>query len=238
MHRGPRGLTTPSGTYILVGMSTKTPSPRPTVAGRVRDPEATRERILECAFDEMYREGYGGASLDQILADSGVTKGALYYHFGSKAELAVAVIEEVIRPGFLALWIEPVMGTDRPIEALITTVRSNLAEVDDCFIECGCPLNNLSQELSASDERFRKHLNGVFDDARSRLARALKHGQELGTVRAEVDVTAVASFVLAGLEGLATTLKTSRDLGVAMAAGEVFLRFLDTLATDAARPAA
>lgn len=205
------------------------PHPPKPVTGRVRDPEATRERILECAFDEMYREGYGGASLDQILADSGVTKGALYHHFGSKAELAVAVIEEVIRPRFLALWIDPVTGADDPVTALVATIRANLADVDDCFIQCGCPLNNLSQELSASDELFRKHLNGVFDQARRTLANALLHGQEMGTVRTDSDPRAVASFILAGLEGLATTLKTSRDLEVAVAAGEVFLRFLESL---------
>lgn len=209
-------------------MFTQTPPPKP-ITGRVRDPEATRERILECAFDEMYREGYGGASLDHILADSGVTKGALYHHFGSKADLAVAVIEEVIRPRFLSLWIDPVTGADDPVSALVATVRANLADVDDCFIQCGCPLNNLSQELSASDELFRKHLNGVFDQARRTLAKALIHGQEVGTVRAGVDPHAVASFVLVGLEGIATTLKTSRDLGVAMAAGEVFLHFLESL---------
>ena len=209
-------------------MFTQTPLPKP-VSGRVRDPEGTRERILECAFDEMYREGYGGASLDDILADSGVTKGALYHHFGSKAELAVAVIEEVIRPRFLALWIDPVVGTQDPVSALVDTLRTNLADVDDCFIQCGCPLNNLSQELSATDELFRKHLNGVFDQARRKLAEALTHGQQVGTVRLEVDPRAVATFILAGLEGLATTLKTSRDLGAALAAGEVFLHFLESL---------
>jgi TetR/AcrR family transcriptional repressor of nem operon len=139
---------------------------RKPVVGRVRDPEATRERILECAFDEMYEKGYAGASLDQILSDSGVTKGALYHHFGSKADLAVAVIDEIIRPRFLQLWVDPVKGSDDPIATLIETTRANFSEVDSRFVEWGCPLNNLSQELANSDEKFRTHLNGVFEAGR------------------------------------------------------------------------
>ena len=70
------------------------------------------------AFDEIYEKGYAGASLDEILADSGVTKGALYHHFGSKAELGVAIIDEVILPFALRQWVEPLRGTDDPITAL------------------------------------------------------------------------------------------------------------------------
>lgn len=211
---------------------------RKAATGRVRDPEATRERILECAFDEMYRKGYAGASLDRILADSGVTKGALYHHFQNKAALAVAVIDEVIRPRFLELWVDPVRSQDDPIDALIRNTRLQLAEVDECFVECGCPLNNLSQELSNADELFRTHLNRVFEQARGRLAGALAHGQGKGTVRRDLDPAAIASFILSGLEGLATTLKTSRDRAATVAAAEVFLRLLESLKPGTGLPSA
>ena len=55
------------------------------VLGRTRDPEGTRAILVESAFREIHAHGYAGASLDRILANSGVTKGALYHHFKSKA---------------------------------------------------------------------------------------------------------------------------------------------------------
>lgn len=83
-------------TYKLVGMlARKHPKAR---KRRSRDPERTRERLLQAAFREIYRSGFQSASLDTILAAAGVTKGALYYHFDSKEALGYAVVEEVIAP--------------------------------------------------------------------------------------------------------------------------------------------
>ena len=60
-----------------------------------RNPKATRELLLEAAFWEIFRSGFQAASLDAILKETGVTKGALYPHFPSKAALGHAVIDEV-----------------------------------------------------------------------------------------------------------------------------------------------
>ncbi len=65
-------------------------------ARRLRNPEHTRKRLLKAAFQEVYRSGFQSASLDTILAATGVTKGALYYHFEGKEALGLAVVEEVI----------------------------------------------------------------------------------------------------------------------------------------------
>ena len=77
--RSPNLLLTPRGklTYILVGrLVCKRPKGR---KRRLRDPEHTRNLLLQVAFREVYRWGLQGAGLDTILA----TTGALYYHFGS-----------------------------------------------------------------------------------------------------------------------------------------------------------
>ena len=51
---------------------------------RSRDRERTRECLLQAAFREGLKSGFERAGLDTILAATAVTKGALYYHFGSK----------------------------------------------------------------------------------------------------------------------------------------------------------
>ena len=55
---------------------------------RLRDPERTREDLLQAAFREVHRSGFQSAGIDTILAATNVTKGALYYHFDSKEALA------------------------------------------------------------------------------------------------------------------------------------------------------
>lgn len=56
--------------------------------------ERTRNAILDAAAAVFDERGFNGASLSDILARAGVTKGALYFHFTSKEELARAIVEE------------------------------------------------------------------------------------------------------------------------------------------------
>lgn len=56
--------------------------------------ERTRNAILDAAAAVFDERGFAGASLSDILAKAGVTKGALYFHFSSKEELARAIMEE------------------------------------------------------------------------------------------------------------------------------------------------
>lgn len=58
--------------------------------------QSTRERILETANDLILSQGYAATSLDQILERTGVTKGAFFYHFKSKDELARALFERYL----------------------------------------------------------------------------------------------------------------------------------------------
>ncbi|MFJ8623769.1 TetR family transcriptional regulator [Kitasatospora sp. NPDC093550] len=59
--------------------------------------ERTRGRLVEAGAGLFDRRGYAGATLGEIAAAAGVTKGALYFHFASKEELARAVFEQAER---------------------------------------------------------------------------------------------------------------------------------------------
>jgi AcrR family transcriptional regulator len=61
------------------------------------DEDGTRDRILAVALQEFSRHGLSGARIDAIAAESGLNKGMIYYHFGSKEELYVAALEESYR---------------------------------------------------------------------------------------------------------------------------------------------
>ncbi|MBV8030438.1 MAG: TetR family transcriptional regulator [Betaproteobacteria bacterium] len=59
-----------------------------------RDPERTRRRILDAATGEFARYGLGGARVDRIAARSRANKRMMYYYYGSKERLFLAVLEE------------------------------------------------------------------------------------------------------------------------------------------------
>jgi AcrR family transcriptional regulator len=56
--------------------------------------EATTSQLIAVARDLFAREGYAGTSLEAVVSECGVTKGALYHHFSGKADLFEAVFIE------------------------------------------------------------------------------------------------------------------------------------------------
>ncbi|MGP4102568.1 TetR family transcriptional regulator [Nonomuraea sp. KM90] len=67
---------------------------QPAAPERRRDPDRTRSEILEVAQREFARHGYAGARVDEIAARMRTTKRMIYYYFGSKERLYVAVLEK------------------------------------------------------------------------------------------------------------------------------------------------
>jgi AcrR family transcriptional regulator len=193
--------------YILIGMLVAHERKR-----RVRDPERTRERLLQAAFSEVHRSGFQSASIDTILAATNVTKGALYYHFGSKEALGYAVVEEKIAKLTRDRWLRPMLRDGKAIDVLIGVVRRIPARPRD--VRAGCPLLLLSQEMSPLDEQFRKRLERIFLDWQEGVATLLRKGQAHGTVRRDLNPKEAASFLIATVEGYATLAKNAQDAKV------------------------
>lgn len=196
-------------------------------ATRLRDPDRTRQCLLQAAFHEIYRSGFQGAGLETILAAAGVTKGALYHHFNSKEALGYAVVEEVIGPDLRAKWLRPLQRGKDPIDALIGIVQSESVRPED--VRGGCPLNNLAQEMSPLDEGFRKRLAMVFHAWRAGVAAALREGQAQGRVRRDVEAAECAGFLIAMLEGYVSLAKNAQDAKVMKAGKKNMVGWLRSL---------
>ena len=178
-------------------------------ATRLRDPERTREHLLQAASREIYRSCFQSASLDTILASAGVTKGALYYYFKSKEALGYAVVEEIIAPDVHGKWVRPLQSVKDPIDALIGAVQR--ISVRPADVRGGCQLNNLAQEMSPLDARFRKRLARVFHAWREAVASVLREGQTHGSVRRDVEPVDAAASLIAMVEGYGSLAKNAQD---------------------------
>ena len=176
---------------------------------RLRNPERTRERLLQAASREIYRTGFQSASLDTILSSAGLTKGALYHHFENKEALGYAVVEEVISRTVRRTWVQPLRSVKDPIDALIGIVRDIPVRPED--VCGGCELNNLAQEMSPLDAGFRKRLEIIFDAWREAAASVLRQGQLHGSVRRDVEPTDAAGLLIAMVEGYGALAKNAQD---------------------------
>jgi TetR/AcrR family transcriptional regulator, transcriptional repressor for nem operon len=194
-----------------------------------KTPDLTRKKMLDAAFTEIHKNGFQAASITQILADTGLTKGALYHHFSDKKALGLAVIEEVIRPGMAEMMFEPLLETERPLAALQAMLKSKMAINEPTMVVLGCPLNNLMQEMSPVDETFRLHLNALFQDWVKVVASALKRGQGAGEVRKDVHAQETAFFVVSALEGCIGMSKNTQSVKAFRGCLAQLGRYLETL---------
>jgi len=195
----------------------------------VKPSDLTRQILLEAAFAEIHRNGFQAASITQILADTGLTKGALYHHFPDKKALGLAVVEEVIRPRLAAMMFEPLADTRQPLAAMQALLAAKAAEDDPMVVTLGCPLNNLMQEMSPVDESFRQRLNEVFEAWVAVVAAALKRGKTAGEVRRDVDAEVTAFFIVSALEGCVGMSKNTQSVAAYRSCLAQLGRFLDTL---------
>jgi TetR/AcrR family transcriptional regulator, transcriptional repressor for nem operon len=200
---------------------------------RRRQPDVTRDKLLQSAFEEIYRQGFQGASLEVILAKAGVTKGALYHHFPDKTALGYAVVDELVRGLLLERWLG-VLGRQRgdPLTALQGMLQERVAELTSREIELGCPLNNLAQEMSPLDEGFRRRVSATFDTWIDGFAKVLKRGQAEGTVRADLDPRQVAAFLVSAVEGSYGLAKSARSKGLLRQNLDVLSTMLESLRPD------
>lgn len=194
-----------------------------------RNPDQTRKTLLIAAFQEIHRNGFKRASLDSILENTKLTKGALYHHFPNKQALGYAVVDEVLCRIAYEIWVKPMVGVDDPITALQSQLAAIAAQPQDDLIMHGCPLNNLSQEMSGIDEGFRARLDTVFSIWRDGIAACLEHGKTKGTVRADVDSPQAGTFIIASLEGCIGMAKNARSVEVLKQCGQGLAQYLETL---------
>jgi len=195
-----------------------------------RAPEATKQRILQAAFEEFYLNGFQGGSLNHIVDEAGTTKGALFHHFEGKNELGCAVVEEVIQPLIKARWLDPLANSIDPIADLKNTLRQFVKdEARSGRIAQGCPLNNLAQEMSPLDEGMRKRIEKVYAAWREAMAAAFARGVKAGTVREDISPRKVAAFVVAAQAGIIGTAKNAQSAELMAEAGAGLLDYLDSL---------
>lgn len=204
--------------------------PTPEQSARAeRNPDRTRRTILEAAFQEIHRNGFQGMRLDDVVAATGLTKGALYHHFPNKQALGYAVIDDIIREIIRQIWLLPLASSDKPMAEMISFIARLDTLMDGDIVTLGCPMNNLAQEMSPLDEGFRTRLDALYQEWREGIQSALERTQQAGDIRADVDCNKVATFVLAALAGCIGVAKNAQSSEQLQICGAGLIDYLESL---------
>jgi TetR/AcrR family transcriptional repressor of nem operon len=164
--------------------------------------EATRLNILQKAFELIYINGYQTTSIDHIIATTQVTKGAFYYHFKTKDEMGLAIINEILKPTLTKSFLEPLQQEQNPLEAIYNLMHNLLIENEFLKVEYGCPVANFTQEMAPWNADFSKVLDELTKQCLKLMIDIIKNGKKNGLIRKDVRAKQVTLFVMSGYWGI------------------------------------
>lgn len=179
---------------------------------RTRDPKTTRHSILQSSFEEIYFKGFQAASVNNIIKKTKLTKGAFFHHFKTKLDLGYAVVEELLTALTFQIWIEPFKGDDNTISVLEEMYLGRITAFKNAPAILGCPLNNLSQEMSPIDDGFRERIQRVFELWINGFAEALENGKQAGVVSNGINSQLTAFTLISMIEGAISIAKGTQDI--------------------------
>lgn len=171
----------------------------------------SRERILQSALKCFLRKGYNKTTMDDIVAESNLSKGTLYWYFDSKKELFNAALMSVAE--------ELSQGTTE-IQDSYPTASDKLRAISQAAVEIGEEFTgffSLFLEFWASSSR-REELGHVWldllEEYQDAIADIIEEGIASGEFR-PVDADSLVWALLAAYDGMAAYLMLKPELNLA-----------------------
>lgn len=166
----------------------------------MRNPEATKEKILKQSGALFNTQGYKATSISDITKATGYTKGAIYRHFNSKAELEMETLSHLSAQMFdhLRIKIKEAGDTRTKLTAIFKYFETYLSKPP---VRGGCPLMNVAIEADDAHPYLRKRALSILNVLAESVATILKNGIKYGQVKKDIDIDFYSSVIIASLEG-------------------------------------
>lgn len=192
---------------------------------RKSDP-AVRERILQEAEHIIHLKGFNAARLDDIAKACGMSKANLVHHYGTKSDLALAVLDFKIAE-FKARKVAPLCCQEAPEAAVERMFREAECFFDGNGCKAGCFVGNIALEMSDMDEAFRGRVAAFFDAWAKDLASCLEKCRARGHFAKTLDPRGTAEAVVALYEGAIMLARSRRDATVFGRVGRIARQILE-----------
>ncbi|WP_166246343.1 TetR/AcrR family transcriptional regulator [Paenibacillus turpanensis] len=162
--------------------------------------DKTREHIIRKSAELFNQQGYAGASLNDIIASTGIQKGGIYRHFGSKDEIALEAYEYAA--GVVgAKFSEALSKEETAVGQLLAFFRVYEDVVNNPPFIGGCPMQNTAVESDDTHPLLRERAQLGLRSTLDKMKHIIDEGIREGEFKEELDVDALASFALSLLEG-------------------------------------
>lgn len=175
--------------------------------------EKTRDHILKASRKILVKQGFHNTSVSEIISATGVKKGNLYYHFPSKEDLGLAVLEDA-KEEFFRFLNKSLSGTD-PVDKIINSCRAIFNEQKKNNFVGGCLFGNTALEMTDSNPKFASVIQEVFNRWTKELETLLLEALESEQLNSRISPKLMAKTVVATVEGaimMSRISKCEKDL--------------------------
>jgi TetR/AcrR family transcriptional regulator, transcriptional repressor for nem operon len=170
-----------------------------------------RDNILKAGLKVMFRQGYIGSGVRDIVAEADAPQGSFTNHFRSKEVFAAEVLERYFSTvkGLVAEALEDRSLTPRARLLRYLDIITQRLSADE-FMR-GCLIGDFSLEAAPYSEMIRKRLAAIFVEWRAPFAACIAEAQGAGAIASTFRPDDLAEFLLASWEGAILRMKVERN---------------------------
>lgn len=165
----------------------------------------TRTRVMDAAIEVFARQGYSGATLDQVALEAGQTKSVVYWHFANKDDLYLAICERNLKQQAAALprQMDRIVASEDRVRALGTWLQRHMEE---CILLPRRPLLFFDVYTLSRNPDVREKIHRLFERFVGEVTRLFQGLQEQGIIRVDIRAESIAMFVQTVLSGIVLPL--------------------------------
>ena len=167
---------------------------------------ATMQRLQVAGLELFYQKGYHNTSVDDILNRLELSKGAFYYHFKSKEDFFISIIQSLIVQKVYSALVQPIERKEDPFTIIEKSIDASLETAEHNILDNGFILSNFITETNGKDKEVNSYLNDILKIWEVALVTSLQKGKTDGYVARHVDSEAVAAYVIASYIGIRTQM--------------------------------
>lgn len=171
---------------------------------------SNREKLLDAGVCLLWKTGYGGTGVRDIVAAADAHPGSFTNHFASKEDFAHEVLDRYF--AYVSGLVEEALADDglsatERLRRYLDIITTKL-EAEDWVR--GCMIGNFSLETATRSERLRLKLADIFKQWRTPFAACIAEGQAAGEITTAFGADDLADFLLAGWQGAILRMKVDR----------------------------
>lgn len=171
----------------------------------------TMHRLCAKGLEIFNEKGYYNTSLDDILTELNLSKGAFYHHFKSKEDYFISIVQNLMVQKVYALLVEPLDTFENPLPIIVESLENALEPGRQNEMAYGFMLNDFLTEFHKRNEEISRYLKDIVNVWEVNLVSVLKKGKVDGHIARHVDCEGVATYIIASFMGMRTLMMDSSN---------------------------